>query len=235
METLIYNRNLRDLDLKGVDWKCADLKNADLENSNLSYANLSHANLTGACLNSTLLCHTNLSYADFKRADLKWASLIYAHLKGCCFKNAVLYNTKFIGSDLRGADFTGCDTRSITLTHAITDGAIGLPGLACPENGSFIGWKKCFGDLIVKLEVPSDAKRSSALGKKCRCSKAKVLEIQYLNGEKALTNIAYSSFDRLFIYKIGEIVEVPDFDDIRWNECSTGIHFFMDRADAVDY
>ena len=36
--------------------------------------------------------------------------------------------------------------------------------LACPEKGSFIGWKKCRGDLIVELEICADAKRSSATG-----------------------------------------------------------------------
>lgn len=44
-----------------------------------------------------------------------------------------------------------------------------------------------------------------------------------------------SYFDSCFVYRIGEIVEVPDFDDNRWNECAPGIHFFMDRQDAVEY
>ena len=38
-----------------------------------------------------------------------------------------------------------------------------------------------------------------------------------------------------FKYTVGETVEVKDFDPDRWNECSTGIHFFMDRQEAVEY
>ena len=44
-----------------------------------------------------------------------------------------------------------------------------------------------------------------------------------------------SDYDRDFIYKVGEVVEVKDFDENRWEECSTGIHFFMTRDEAVKY
>lgn len=36
-------------------------------------------------------------------------------------------------------------------------------------------------------------------------------------------------------YHVGEIVRVDNFDDNRWRECSTGIHFFMTRDEAVRY
>ena len=42
-------------------------------------------------------------------------------------------------------------------------------------------------------------------------------------------------YDYNFIYKVGEIVEVDNFDKDRWNECSPGIHFFMTRDEAVRY
>ena len=44
-----------------------------------------------------------------------------------------------------------------------------------------------------------------------------------------------SDFDSRFVYRVGEIAEVFDFDDNRWDECAPGIHFFMDRQDAVEY
>jgi hypothetical protein len=34
---------------------------------------------------------------------------------------------------------------------------------------------------------------------------------------------------------VGETIEVKDFDDDRWNECSAGIHFFITRKEAVEY
>ena len=107
--------------------------------------------------------------------------------------------------------------------------------MACPEEGSFSGFKKCRNNKIVKLEIPSDSLRCSATGRKCRCSKAKVISITNLDGTNANINVAISNNDPNFIYKVSETIEVRDFDTNRWNECSTGIHFFITRQEAVDY
>lgn len=105
--------------------------------------------------------------------------------------------------------------------------------IACPESGSFIAWKKASGK-IVKLEVLEDAKRSSAYGRKCRCSAARVLAIENIDGtDSGLTEIA-SSYDNDFVYHVGEIASVQGFDDDRRNECAPGIHFFITRQEAVN-
>ena len=127
------------------------------------------------------------------------------------------------GANLRGADLSGTDLSDICINES-TFGTI----INCPEEGSFIGFKKCEGK-IVKLLILEDAKRSSATTYKCRASKVKTLEI-----EGGLTRIA-SDHDSSFEYVVGEIQEVSDFDDNRWNECSTGIHFFMSREMARQY
>ena len=49
------------------------------------------------------------------------------------------------------------------------------------------------------------------------------------------TSDLHLDHDKDFIYKVGEIVEVKDFDENRWEECSTGIHFFLTRDEAVRY
>ena len=41
--------------------------------------------------------------------------------------------------------------------------------------------------------------------------------------------------DENFIYRIGETVEVKNFDCDRSHECAPGIHFFITRQEAVDY
>ena len=105
---------------------------------------------------------------------------------------------------------------------------------SCPDVGSFIGYKKANG-YIVELEILSDARRCSATTRKCRCDKAKVLSIQNINGTKANIKSIASNYDENFIYTVGEIVEEPNFDEDRWNECSKGIHFFINRQEAVDY
>ena len=85
------------------------------------------------------------------------------------------------------------------------------------------------------LEICADAKRSSATSRKCRCSKAKVLSITNLDGSESGLSEIESDYDEDFIYCVGETVEVPDFDENRWNECTAGIHFFITREEAVKY
>ena len=87
----------------------------------------------------------------------------------------------------------------------------------------------------MKLQIPEDARRSSAGGEKCRCDKAYVVEIQNADGTKAATETIHSNHDENFVYTVGATVEVSDFDDDRWNECAPGIHFFIDRRAAVEY
>ena len=88
---------------------------------------------------------------------------------------------------------------------------------------------------IIKLEIPKDAKRTSATSRKCRCNKAKVLGIYDYNHNLLEDKEVASDIDRDFIYRVGEFVEVKDFDEDRWHECSTGIHFFINFEEAVNY
>jgi hypothetical protein len=85
------------------------------------------------------------------------------------------------------------------------------------------------------LQIPKNAKRSSATTRKCRCSKAKVLSITEIDGSDSGITEIRSDRDESFIYKVGETVSVSNFDENRWNECSTGIHFFITRDEAVRY
>ena len=137
------------------------------------------------------------------------------------------------GADLRGADLYGADLRGANLYEANLYGAKGAY-MACPTDGSFIGWKKASG-YIVKLQITEDARRSSAGGEKCRCDKAYVVEIQNADGTKADIDTIHSNHDANFVYTVGATVEVSDFDDDRWSECAPGIHFFIDRRAAVEY
>ena len=169
-------------------------------------ANLRGANLRGA----------DLREADLRGADLCWANLSGANLSGADLRGADLYGANLYGANLREAKNLNCP-------------------LACPERGSFIGFKKVRGNYIVELEILADAMRSSATGRKCRCSKAKVVSITNPDGSNAEETSACSGRDPNFIYSVGEIVEVKDFDTNRWNECAPGIHFFITRQEAIDY
>jgi len=183
------------------------------------------------------LHHVDLQGANLRNADLWGANLYYANLRNANLRNADLWGANLGNADLRNADLWNTDLRNANLLGANLDGAVNLPFIpyACPEFGSFIGFKKARGEYIVTLEIPEDAKRLSATSWKCRCNKAKVLDIQSIDGSAPKVNEVASYYDKSFIYRVGETVFVNDFDEDRWNECSTGIHFFINREEAIRY
>ena len=213
-------KNLKEIIEKHQKWivgasdgKRADLRGADLYEADLYRVNLYEANLCGANLRGADLCGANLCGANLCGADLRGADLCGADL---------------CGADLRGADLRGAEIELELINKFYP--------ICCPEVGSFIAWKKVRGNLIVKLEVTETAKRSSAFGRKCRCSEAKVLDIQNLDGTSVDdVTVAYSTHDSNFAYRVGETVRVDDFDEDRRNECAPGIHFFITRQEAVEY
>lgn len=151
--------------------------------------------------------------------------------------NKILEDHKhWIYKDCDGWEKLKTDLSDADLSDADLYGAKNIPfiSFACPDTGSFIAYKKASG-YIVKLQIPEDAKRLSATSRKCRCDKAQVLEIQNFDGTTADVTEVRSSQDKNFIYKVGKTVSVDNFDKNRWNECSTGIHFFINRQEAVNY
>ena len=201
--------------------------------ANLRRANLRGADLCGADLRGADLCGADLCGADLRRANLRRANLCGADLYGADLCGADLCGANLCGADLCGANLCGANLCGADLCGANLCGAKGAY-MACPTDGSFIGWKKASG-YVVKLQIPEDARRSSAGGEKCRCDKAYVAEIQNADGTKADIEAIHSNHDNNFVYTVGATVEVPNFDDCRWNECAPGIHFFIDRRAAVEY
>lgn len=162
---------------------------------------------------------------DGVRANLREANLWGADLSGANLREADLSEANLSGADLRGAK--GTDT-------VITNEGTAFFRLQCPEAGAYTAYKKAHG-LIVELEIPADALRSSATSRKCRASKAKVISITNKDGSAAGVEEVESDHDAAFVYRVGETVSVPDFDTDRWNECAAGIHHFITRAEAVQY
>ena len=169
-------------------------------------------------------------------ADLRGADLGGADLGGADLGGAYLG-----GAYLRGADLGGAYLGGAYLGGAYLGGAKEIPfiPMSCPSDGAFIGWKKVVAEgicYLVKLEIPEDARRSSSAGTKCRCDKAKVLEIVNIETNKSVTEVlnqGYSIPETL--YKVGEIVLPDSFDEDRWQECTHGIHFFINKQEAINY
>ena len=240
--------------------------------------------------NSSSSC-TSYKGASFKggtyeEVDFDLCNFSCAIFEDCTFMNSFFTQCKFTKALLLNCIFINCVFRDCQLgyrgTPTFCNGEITkcehvpyIP-MACPESGPIIGYKKAtvfdisgghkgWIDVIVKLEIPEDAKRSSALGRKCRCDKAKVLGIydikQYLDpvgarkdevidtilrrrigDELSDETVAYSKFafvpgrsEDPFPYKVGQWVYPDKWDDNRFDECSHGIHFFINAQEAVDY
>ena len=219
-------------------WNKEDGERANLEGADLKWAYLRWADLRGADLKDA-----NLREAYLEGADLRWADLRGADLKDANLREAYLEGADLRGADLKDANLREANLRDVTLDN----GTKGLNNrmlnryfpMSCPEYGEFIGWKKALDSfsrpLIVKLKITENAKRSSAFGRKCRCSEAVVLAIENIDGTPSDETEAFSYFDTRFVYRVGETVRVPNFDNYRAKECASGIHFFITRQEAVDY
>ena len=181
----------------------------------------------------------DLSGANLREVDLSGAYLVEVNLTGANLSGANLRGANLRGANLSGTYLLGTNLSWACLSRANLSGAYYNEVTSfflsqCPSEGSFIAWKKANG-YVVKLRVTENAKRSSATTLKCRCSEAEVLDIQDLEGNSVETRKVKSNQDSSFVYRVGEIVKVDDFDEDRWNECSTGIHFFISREMAVKY
>lgn len=204
----------------GIEGKRAVIENKDMRHTDLSNINLSHAILTGNDMRNTDLRGIDLRFAKLTGNDMRWTDTSYADLR----------YAKLTGNDMTYTDMSCTYVRDTYLQDCI------IP-MACPSDGAFIGWKKalhCGEAVLVKLLIPEDAKRSSATGRKCRCDKAKVIEILTMKGNIEVES-AVSDYDRDFVYKKGETVCEPNFCEDRFNECAEGIHFFIDRTEAENY
>jgi len=82
--------------------------------------------------------------------------------------------------------------------------------------------------------IPGSAQRTSSLiGRKCRANEALVVGV--VRGAANNAGIYKSLYNSRFTYEIGKMASEPSFDpDIRI-ECTTGIHFFLTKEEAIDY
>ena len=200
------NADLSNANLSNADLSNANLSNADLRYADLRYANLSNANLSNVHLSSADLSSANLSNADLSNANLRYADLRYA--------------------DLRYADLRYANLSDANLSNAekIRKGVI----IDKPVRV----FKKCIKNNIVELELLKGSIVFSINNKKCRTNKAKVISI---NGKCEKHLKCCSSYNYKFIYEVGKMVEVKDFDLMYNVECSSGIHFFWTKEEAEDY
>lgn len=265
---------------------CSKFDSAHFRRCNFEENVFKRCDFNNATVFSTSFLGATFEYGTYQDALFDGCNFSQVYFEGCIFKNSYFTHCKFTEARFVDCIFINCVFGNCQLGYRGTPafcngeftGCTYVPyiPMTCPESGSIIGYKKAIAydfsrghrgwtDVIVKLEIPEDAKRSSALGRKCRCDKAKVLGIydikQYLEpvgvredgvvdtiikkhiGDKLSDEtVAYSKFDFVpglsedpFPYKVGQWVYPDKWDDNRFDECSHGIHFFISAQEAVDY
>jgi hypothetical protein len=210
---------LKEIEISDMDFAGWDLSDIDFSLSAFHRVRFDEADLTNSSVVNALFDECTLRRTNFRHADLECAVLRYADMTGCSIEGANLYGA--------------------VLEHAKLDGIISDEEtkwfrLRCPEQGAFLGYKKCFNGRLVQLLIPADAKRTSATLPSCRCSRAKVLTIKSFDYKERYKE-AWSLADDNFVYRVGEWVEVKDFNEDRWMDSTTGIHFWMTREEAKNY
>lgn len=196
-------------------WDC-QIKNAELKKANFFAAEICNCDFSGS----------NLEEARFCCADFDDSTFVDTRLCNADFDFAQrTYWTNFENSDM-----TGLSTADIKLDPDNLKGVKGLHmPIFCPEEGSFIAWKKCREGKIVKLLIPEHAERKGSTLRSCRASEAVVLDIFDKEGNSV--DEAVSRLDKEFKYIKGETVTAKLLDPKRHGDVS-GIYFVLSRAEA---
>ena len=225
LEAILQTRRPEErLELTDLEFDDMDLSGMDLHNINFE-----------VCM---------FQNVKFDGADLSESSIKNAQLDGCSVRRVNFRNAELWGACMRGCDMTGCDIcgadlyaavlENANLTDVKSDEQTKWFRMHCPETGPILGYKKCVYDRIVQLLIPADAKRTSATLPTCRCNKAKVLTIKSFDETEEFDE-AWSLVDENFVYRKGQWVEVKNFNEDRWFDSTTGIHFWMSREEAMKY
>jgi len=226
-------------DLCGADLRGANLYEANLRRANLCRADLCGANLCRADLRGANLYEANLCRANLRGANLYEANLCRANLRGANLRGADLYGANLCGANLRGADLCraylcGANLRGASLYGANLDTDEIKRRQICPPSGSFTAWKKGCNNNIIKLKIPSWARRvSSITGRKCRAEFAIVEEITSHDGKQL--KFTQGLYNQAFLYEVGQTVAPDSYDASPLIECSNGIHFFITKQEAEDW
>ena len=210
---------LRDCKMHDIDMTGWDMSNVDVSLSSFQGSVLNGVDFSNSIVEGALFDGCPMRGVNFKKASIKES----------CFRSCDLRDANIEGADLYAAVLELADMEGIK-----TDENTKWFRLYCPEKGAFLAYKKCFGDRLVQLLVPADAKRSSATRNSIRVSKAKVLTIKSFDYKDRFDE-AWSLVDENFVYRVGRWVEVKDYNEDRWFDSTTGIHVWLTRQEAKAY
>ena len=150
--------------------------------------------------------------ADLSGADLSKANLSRADLIGANLREANLYEADLSWADLSGANLSEADQFRLgkVLDEPLT------------------GYKKTQEGVVITAEIPAGSIVFCINGSKCRTNRAKITDM-------AGHEVLHSQHDNNFEYRLGQEIEIKDFNLMYNVECASGFHFFRTREEAEKY
>ena len=131
------------------------------------------------------------------------------------------------GANLANANLTDANLVNTYLTYAhLTDANKFRLGKVLDEP--LIGYKKTEEGVVITAEIPAGAIVFCINGSKCRTNRAKITD---MDGHEVL----HSQYDNYFEYRLGQEIEIKDFNLMYNVECASGFHFFRTRKEAEEY
>ena len=82
--------------------------------------------------------------------------------------------------------------------------------------------------MVITAEIPNGAIVFCINGSKCRTNRAKITDM-------AGKELLHSSYDDSFEYRLGQEIEIKDFNLMYNVECARGFHFFRTLKEAEEY
>jgi hypothetical protein len=145
--------------------------------------------------------------ADLRNKDLSGLNLKSANLKSANLKSANLESANLKSANLKSAN-------KIRLGQILTE--------------PMTGYKKTKEGVVITAEIPVGAIVFCINGSKCRTNRAKITEMDGYD-------VLHSQYDNSFKYRLGQEIEIKDFNLMYNVECASGFHFFRTRKEAEEY
>ena len=161
------------------------------------------------------------------KADLHGANLSDADLHGANLSLANLHGANLIGAKLSVADLSETDLSDAKLNGADLSVADEFR-LGKILDKPLTGYKKTKEGVVITAEIPAGAIVFCINGSKCRSNRAKITD---MGGREVL----HSQYDNSFEYRLGQEIEIEDFNLMYNVECTSGFHFFRTRKEAEEY
>ena len=143
-----------------------------------------------------------------------------------------LYGLRLDGASLDGVSLVRARLDGASLVRASLDGA-SLDGAEKIRLGQILtepmtGYKKTQEGVVITAEIRTGAIVFCINGSKCRTNRAKITDM-------AGHDVLHSQYDNSFEYRLGQEIEIKDFNLMYNVECASGFHFFRTREEAENY